>query len=153
MDIFGAILFLIFIVFPAVAIYSFSSRTVSGVYHWADRQHPNPIHTYEEQEVPTYISDIPKVTRSEERVTPPKVKSSDIIDDTVLGWRNTLTNVKQDSKQSKRVLKTPLDAKDKQLMEDYLGYDLGYEDSKEYQDFLDSQQFDVRAFLNDSNRK
>jgi hypothetical protein len=38
-------------------------------------------------------------------------------------------------------------------MEDYLGYDLGYEDSKEYQDFLDSQQFDVRAFLNDSNRK
>lgn len=99
MDIFSAILFLIFIVFPAVAIYSFISRTVSGIYHWANKQHPH----------------------SENKNLEPQ---------------------ESDSRQ-----------RDRQVVESYLGYGLGYEDSKEYQDLLDSQQFDVRAFLNDNNRK
>lgn len=43
---FSALLFILFIVLPAIAIFAYTSRLTSGVYHWADRQHPTPNYDY-----------------------------------------------------------------------------------------------------------
>jgi hypothetical protein len=52
---FSTLVFLIFIVAPAISIFLYTSRLVSGVYHWADRQHPTPNYLYAEpQETVTY---------------------------------------------------------------------------------------------------
>jgi len=71
MDIIGAILFLLFIVFPAIAIFAFSSRTVSGVYHWADRQHypqePIQVHVHTHETIET----IERIERKSESADTP----------------------------------------------------------------------------------
>lgn len=52
----STIAFLFFIVFPAVAIFAYISRITSGIYHWADRQHPKPNYQYPETvETITYV--------------------------------------------------------------------------------------------------
>ena len=43
---FSTIVFILFIVLPAIAIFLYVSRLTSGVYHWADRQHPTPNYEY-----------------------------------------------------------------------------------------------------------
>jgi hypothetical protein len=43
---FSALVFIFFIVLPAIAIFAYASRLTSGVYHWADRQHPTPNYQY-----------------------------------------------------------------------------------------------------------
>ncbi len=45
------------------------------------------------------------------------------------------------------MLKYPLAKSDKNKMEEYLGYSLEYEDSSEFKDFLDNNDFDVREHL------
>jgi hypothetical protein len=82
MNVISAILFLLFIVFPAIAIFAFTSRLFSGIYHWADRQHyaPEPINvqintiktveTFETRQAPTslesYLGHKPEWEDSEE---------------------------------------------------------------------------------------
>lgn len=43
----STVIFLFFIVLPAIAIFAYVSRITSGIYHWADRQHPTPNYRYE----------------------------------------------------------------------------------------------------------
>lgn len=50
----STVVFLFFIVLPAVAIFAYVSRVTSGIYHWADRQHPQPNYKYPETTV-TYV--------------------------------------------------------------------------------------------------
>ena len=42
----STVAFLFFIVLPAIAIFAYVSRVTSGIYHWADRQHPQPNYEY-----------------------------------------------------------------------------------------------------------
>lgn len=109
-NLFSAFILLFFVILPLVAIFSFTSKVTSGIYYWADSQHPQETIVYEEPHIPA------KTTTT-------------LIKDTPL------------------VLKYPLAKSDKNKMEDYLGYSLEYEDSNEFKDFLDSNEFDVREHL------
>jgi len=109
-NLFSAFILLFFVILPLVAIFSFTSKVTSGIYYWADSQHPQETYDYTEQRA------FPKTT------TPP-------------------------IKDSPLVLKYPLAKSDKNKMEDYLGYSLEYEDSSEFKNFLDNNDFDVREHL------
>ncbi len=109
-NLFSAFILLFFVILPLVAIFSFTSKVTSGIYYWADSQHPQETHIYNEHQAP------PKTT-----ITP--------------------------IKDEPLVLKYPLAKSDKNKMEEYLGYSLEYEDSSEFKDFLDNNDFDVREHL------
>ena len=128
MEIGSALAFIFFIVLPACAIWGFTSKLTSGVYHWADRQHPEPEFYYEETTTTTYA---PNITPTQRQASPkPKTKTK-----------------KREKRANKKVLRHPLARTDRDLMENYLGYDLTYKDSKDFKRFLDTQQFDVRDYL------
>jgi hypothetical protein len=50
---FSTLLFIFFIVLPAISIFAYVSRLTSGIYHWADRQHPTPNYRYETTQTET----------------------------------------------------------------------------------------------------
>ena len=74
MDLLSTILFLVFIVAPAVTIYAFVSRLGSGVYHWADRQHypqePIQVHVHTHETIET-IERIERIERKSESADNP----------------------------------------------------------------------------------
>jgi hypothetical protein len=109
-NLFSAFILLFFVILPLVAIFSFTSKVTSGIYYWADSQHPQETYDYTEQ-------------RASPKTTTPLIKDSPL------------------------VLKYPLAKSDKNKMEDYLGYSLEYEDSSEFKNFLDNNDFDVREHL------
>ncbi len=121
-NLFSAFILLFFVILPLVAIFSFTSKVTSGIYYWADSQHPQETHIYNEHQAPqeTHIYN--------EHQAPPKT---------------TITPIKDEP----LVLKYPLAKSDKNKMEEYLGYSLEYEDSSEFKDFLDNNDFDVREHL------
>lgn len=133
MDIIGALIFLIFIVFPAVAIFGFTSRVTTGVYHWADKQHPEPIYDYE-----------PQHTEREHKVT--AISTVSIPNQTV----DVIDNTKEDfdweawSRQRVAEARAPSEA---ELMRKYAGHSKNYEDSARFKKRLDSETFDVRDYL------
>lgn len=140
MDIIGALLFIIFIVLPAIAIFSFSSRVTSGVYHWADRQHPQPVHQY------SYVVE----EQFEEELEPVTIYTEDFAHEKPI--KKPIKKPVAAQAYKNKPLKTPLHKEDRELMESYLGYDLAYEDSEEFKKLLDKQSFDVRKYLSNGKR-
>lgn len=134
MDIISAILVMVFIVAPAIVIYSFFSRLGSGVYHWADRQHPEPQYDYNPQ--------------------PRRVREVVTVEDPVQNYwveqSNASTREAQPNQRSKRSEarrhETPPPSPD-EVLENYLGYDPELEDSPELDAMLRHSRFDVRDHL------
>lgn len=65
-NLFSAFILLFFVILPLVAIFSFTSKVTSGIYYWADSQHPEETHVYKKQQAPsknttTLIKDAPLV--------------------------------------------------------------------------------------------
>ena len=113
-NLFSAFILLFFVILPLVAIFSFTSKVTSGIYYWADSQHPQETDIPKEQQIPSTKSPI---------------------------------NFSYTPTPAPLVLKYPLAKSDKNKMEDYLGYSLEYEDSSDFKDFLDNNDFDVRDHL------
>ena len=136
MDIISVILIMVFIVAPAIVIYSSFSRIGSGIYHWADRQHPQPQYDYHPQ---------PKPKRE-------VVTTHDPVQDYWIEQSNKATHALQTpprtrSKRSEaRRHETPPPSPD-EVLEQYLGYDPEIEDSPELDAMLRHSRFDVRDHL------
>lgn len=136
MDIISVILIMVFIVAPAIVIYTAFSRIGSGIYHWADRQHPEPQYDYHPQ--PQHKREV--------------VTTSDPVQDYWIEQSNQATRTLQTpprtrSKRSEaRRHETPPPSPD-EVLEQYLGYDPEIEDSPELDSMLRHSRFDVRDHL------
>jgi len=164
-NIFTAFILIFFVILPLVAIFSFTSKVTSGIYYWADSQHPK------EEEPLTYHY----VTENEEpytlEISEPKINTTatDSLKDKLnlreklklreklserigkekaysMSWEEVYKEVNNPKKES-LVLKHPVAKSDKKDMESYLGYSLEWEDSAEFTEFLDTNNFDFRDYL------
>lgn len=136
MDIINVILVLVFIVAPAIVIYSAFSRLGSGIYHWADRQHPEPQYDY-----------TPQPTRKRELVTTDDPVQNYWIEQSNIATREIQPKRGKRSKRSEsRRHETPPLSPD-EVLEQYLGYEPEIEDSPELDAMLRHSQFDVRDHL------
>ena len=158
-NIFTAFILIFFVILPLVAIFSFTSKVTSGIYYWADSQHPKeeePLtyHYVTENEKPYTVEDPePKINTTATGSLKSKLKLREKLSERVgkekaysMSWEEVYKEVNNPKKES-LVLKHPIAKSDKKDMESYLGYSLEWEDSDEFTEFLDTNNFDFRDYL------
>lgn len=157
-NIFTAFILIFFVILPLVAIFSFTSKVTSGIYYWADSQHPKeepPTYPYvTETEEPYTVEDPePKINITTTGSLKSKLKLREKLSERIgkekaysMSWEEVYKEVNNPKKES-LVLKHPIAKSDKKDMESYLGYSLEWEDSAEFTEFLDTNNFDFRDYL------
>lgn len=157
-NIFTAFILIFFVILPLVAIFSFTSKVTSGIYYWADSQHPkeeSPTYHYvtESEEPYTVETSEPKITTTTTGSLKDKIKLRKKLSERIgkekaysMSWEEVYKEVNNPKKES-LVLKHPIAKSDKKDMESYLGYSLEWEDSAEFTEFLDTNDFDFRDYL------